>query len=126
MKPEVLLLSLLFVAFSCGEPSKEQLQERIDQSILSYFNDFNDWLTLKDKPIMYEVKTTDFKRIDAAGSPSSGSKSAISHEDAFYYTTTIVTKTVNNLLIQDTIHCTLDKSFNVIASTGLSTNKPYP
>lgn len=75
---------------------------------------------------MYEVKTTDFKRIDTDGSPSSGTKSDVSHEDAFYYTTTIVTKTVNSLLIQDTIHCTLDKSFNVIASTGLSTNKPYP
>ncbi|GAB4039039.1 hypothetical protein [Spirosoma jeollabukense] len=126
VKTEVLLLPLLLVAFSCGEPSKEQLQERIDQSILSYFNDFNDWLALKDKPMIYEVKTTDFKRINAAGSPSSGLKSDVSHEDALYYTTTIVTKTVDSLVIQDTIHCTLDRSFNVIASTGLSTNRRYP
>ena len=75
---------------------------------------------------MYEVKTTDFKLIDATGSPSPEFKSTISQDDALYYTTTIVTKTVDSSVIQDTIHCTLDRSFNVIASTGLSANKPHP
>lgn len=126
MKIRILLLPLLFVVFSCGEPSKEQVQERIDQSILSYLNDFNDWLALMNKPMMYEVRTTDFKRIDATGLPSAGFKGNISQRDALYYTTTVVTKTVDSLVIQDTIHCTLDRSFNVIASTDLSANKPHP
>lgn len=125
MKTEVLLLCVLFVGFSCGEPSNEQVQERIDQSILSYFNDFDDWFTLKNKP-MYEIKTTDFKRINATGLPSPELKGNLAENAALYYTTTIVTKTVDNLVIQDTVHCILDKSFNVITSTGLAANKPFP